>query len=171
MLLCFVGLKDGHYRTGNARLSGMINTPKIAFHTHKRGAKARGIRFHFTYDEWVAWWMKHLGPDWFSKRGRKRGQYVMARNRDKGPYSIWNVKCVLARDNHRATNHSYCHGEKSKSAILKPFEVLEIYRSKLTHKQLARKYDCSLSAINGIKRNHTWVCLTKNIRDEKSSTY
>ena len=109
----------------------MTNTPKIAFKLHRRGAKARGIGFHFTFETWISWWMKHLGPDWFVKRGRKRGQYVMARTRDKGPYSAWNVKCILASANHQAIDHSYCHGEKSKSAKLTTFQVREIFKLNL----------------------------------------
>lgn len=61
--------------------------------------KKRGIKFQFTYEEWVAWWEKHLGPDWFEKRGPQFNKYVMARYGDKGPYAPWNVKCILAGEN------------------------------------------------------------------------
>jgi hypothetical protein len=69
------------------------------FLVHKRSAKERHIGFKFTYEEWVAWWETNLGPDWINKRGCKRGQYVMARKGDKGPYAPWNVECVTCSEN------------------------------------------------------------------------
>lgn len=65
-----------------------------AFYAHKSHAKARGIDFRFTYDEWRQWWeteLGKLGPR--AKRGAKRGDYGMCRFLDEGPYAPENVYC------------------------------------------------------------------------------
>jgi len=59
-------------------------------------AKERGIEWHFTYNTWLEWW----GDD-FVNRGCKRGQLVMARNGDIGPYHPDNVHKTTSTDNHQ----------------------------------------------------------------------
>ena len=55
----------------------------------RRNSKKRGIDFQFTYEEWLDWW----GDD-IINRGKQKGQLVMARHGDTGPYHINNVfKC------------------------------------------------------------------------------
>jgi len=51
----------------------------------------RKIPFLLSFDQWLKIWTDsgHL-----HERGRKSGQYVMARKGDKGPYSIDNVEIV-----------------------------------------------------------------------------
>ena len=58
----------------------MINT-KAKYNIQKHHAGKRGIDWQFTYEEWLAWW----GDD-IVNRGRNKGQLVMARNGDTGPY-------------------------------------------------------------------------------------
>jgi len=81
------------------RLNGKI-TPKGAFAQQRRDSNKRKIAFNFTFEEWISWWESNLGQDWFSKRGSRLGQYVMARLGDKGPYSPENVKCITSEENH-----------------------------------------------------------------------
>lgn len=52
-------------------------------------AKYRGIEWQFTYDQWIDWW----GDD-IANRGCRRGQLVMARNGDVGPYHPDNVRKI-----------------------------------------------------------------------------
>jgi hypothetical protein len=52
----------------------------------KISAQNRNIEWKFTFDEWVNWW----GDD-IHFRGCKKGQLVMARLGDLGPYSVENV--------------------------------------------------------------------------------
>jgi len=55
----------------------------------RRNAKRRNIKFEFTYEEWIHWW----GDD-IVNRGKSKGQLVMARKGDTGPYHPDNVfKC------------------------------------------------------------------------------
>ncbi len=50
-----------------------MRSVKDAFWLQKHKSKKRGIEFLFTFEEWVNWWETQLGPDWFKKRGRKKG--------------------------------------------------------------------------------------------------
>jgi hypothetical protein len=61
-----------------------------------RNARARDIEFLLTYSEWLKVWQDsgHL-----SERGRKLGQYVMARFGDKGPYAVGNVRIITITEN------------------------------------------------------------------------
>jgi hypothetical protein len=72
--------------------------------SQKQTSKLRGIEFKFSLDEWVIWWVLHLGVDWHKKRGCRRGQYVMARKFDQGAYEWGNVECILCEDNHSYRN-------------------------------------------------------------------
>lgn len=54
------------------------------------------IEWCLTFEQWIAWW---LATGHYHERGRKRGQYVMSRKGDIGPYSIDNIECVLTSTN------------------------------------------------------------------------
>ncbi len=75
------------------------NLPYRAYNTQKQGAKRRGVRWYFTFENWVQWWETKLGPDWMKKRGKAINQYQMARKKDEGPYAAWNVECLLTSQN------------------------------------------------------------------------
>lgn len=67
-----------------------------AFLKQRQSAKWRGIDFRLTFAEWLSIWEAsgHL-----SERGRRRGQYVMARFGDRGPYAVGNVKIITQVQN------------------------------------------------------------------------
>lgn len=76
----------------------------------RRAAKLRGIPFLMAFEEWIGMW-KASGH--WEQRGWRRGQYVMARPGDKGPYEIGNVKICLAEENRAERNQNYpMTGEK-----------------------------------------------------------
>jgi hypothetical protein len=66
------------------------------FYQQKTHAIWRGIPFLMTFEEWFSIWQQ--SGRW-PERGRKRGQYVMARLGDCGAYAIGNVKIITAEDN------------------------------------------------------------------------
>ncbi len=72
------------------------NFLKNCFYKHKYSAGQRGIAFLFTYEQWLDIWVAsgHL-----HERGCKKGQYVMARYGDVGPYAVGNVKIILHSEN------------------------------------------------------------------------
>src|SRR5215472_6042820 len=64
------------------------NPERYAFVVQRADAKRRGIAFSFTFEEWLAVWQQ--SGKW-AERGHRKGQYVMARFGDIGPYAIGNV--------------------------------------------------------------------------------
>ena len=65
---------------------------------HKSKAKSRGIEFNLTFEEWWDIWQQ--SGKW-EQRGCRKGQYVMSRKNDVGPYAIGNVFIQLQEDNRR----------------------------------------------------------------------
>lgn len=63
------------------------------YRMNKVRATQIGIAFELTYQEWLTWWKS---TDHFHERGRRRGQYVMARIDRAGPYALGNIRCALA---------------------------------------------------------------------------
>lgn len=64
----------------------------------KAKAKHRGIEFTLTFEEWWDIWQQ--SGKW-ELRGHRKGQYVMSRYNDTGPYAVDNVFIQLSEDNHR----------------------------------------------------------------------
>jgi hypothetical protein len=85
-------------------------SPRQAYNSQKNCARQRGIPWELTFEIWSAWWREQLGPDWFQLRGKRIGQYVMARHGDIGAYSIENIKCILHTANTKEAKprQSYC---------------------------------------------------------------
>lgn len=74
-----------------------INNPeKAAFIKQKMHAKRRGVSFLLTFEEWMMIW--HNSGKW-EQRGRCRGQYVMGRFGDQGPYAVGNVYICTSSEN------------------------------------------------------------------------
>ena len=68
---------------------------------HKSNAKMRGVEFLFAFDEWKDWW---VATGKWEQRGKLRGQYVMRRHGDIGPYAVDNVFCGVTEENVRDGN-------------------------------------------------------------------
>jgi hypothetical protein len=68
-----------------------------AWRNQRMDAERRGLDFYFDFASWLKFWEDsgHL-----SERGPFRGQYVMARKGDKGPYRVNNVRIVRVEANH-----------------------------------------------------------------------
>lgn len=67
---------------------------KRAYRAQIDNSRRRGIEFNFSYREWLDFW----GDD-LKDRGKCKGQLVMARKGDRGPYSIENVYIVTGEAN------------------------------------------------------------------------
>lgn len=70
--------------------------PTNGYMSHRNRAFHRGIEFLLTIEEWTNIWMK--SGHW-NEAGTRKGQYVMARIHDKGPYAVGNVKIIKTEDN------------------------------------------------------------------------
>jgi hypothetical protein len=89
------------------RAKRKCDEPKLyAFEVHKNNARLRGIPFLLNFDEW--WTIWEASGRW-DQRGSQRGQYVMSRPGDTGPYAIDNVAIVLAEENRAERNRNYPH--------------------------------------------------------------
>ena len=73
------------------------NPELYAYTNHKSHAKRRKVPFLLTFEEWWSLWD---ASGKFTERGHKKGQYVMARFRDEGPYAIGNVRICTVEENH-----------------------------------------------------------------------
>jgi hypothetical protein len=143
-----------------------MQTVSRAFLAARMHARERDIEFKFSKKQWIAWWECHLGPDWFSRRGCKKHQYVMARKEDRGCYEVGNVRCVLSIDNHAEKkllgNHP--HGEKHPHARLTGEDIKAIRAAKVKLmgrysgeiKALAEKYHVSRRTIADIRAKRRW---------------
>lgn len=76
----------------------MKNPDKTKYNNHRYNAKQRNIDWQFTFESWMAWWQ---ATGHYHERGRRIGQYVMARFGDVGPYSPANVFCCTSSHNHK----------------------------------------------------------------------
>lgn len=68
------------------------------YNRHRLSAKNRGIEWGFDFDGWFAVWDASGQLD---NRGKRRGQYVMSRIGDVGPYAPGNVRIMTCGDNCR----------------------------------------------------------------------
>jgi hypothetical protein len=66
------------------------------FIQQRANAKNRGISWCLSFDQWRDWWLSTGHVD---ERGRERGQWVMGRPYDSGPYELGNLLCLRAEDN------------------------------------------------------------------------
>jgi hypothetical protein len=67
-----------------------------AFYSQRHSSICRGILFLLTFEKWLKIWVDsgHL-----SDRGRRKGQYCMARFGDIGPYATNNVRIITNTEN------------------------------------------------------------------------
>jgi hypothetical protein len=117
-------------------------------------AKCKGIGFQLTVKEWVDWWEAQLGPNWFQLRGRGSDQYCMARFGDKGPYALWNIKCITAHNN--IAERKSPRGSAHPHSKLTENQVALIIRSSEPTKVLARRYRVSDQNIWMIRTGKAW---------------
>lgn len=129
------------------------STPLARFNQHRDGATHRNIPFLFTFEEWVEWWVAHLGHNWQQKRGQKAGQCVMARKGDKGPYAPWNVDCISCEENSRAYTH--IHGSAQNFAKLSEQQARQIFRADGCITAIAKQFGVSYPAAYAIRRGMT----------------
>jgi hypothetical protein len=68
--------------------------PVKAYRAHAVTAGQRGIEFTLSFTEWWGLWEPH-----YTERGKKVGQKVMCRTRDRGAYEVGNVRIDTVQGN------------------------------------------------------------------------
>ncbi len=91
------GLSQDARDRAYAKRFGVGEKEYQAYRAQKNNASNRGIDFCFTVNEWAIWWRMNLPAD--ARRGRRRGEYVMARRGDRGPYASGNVYATTPKGN------------------------------------------------------------------------
>lgn len=98
----FSDIEDHWLAVGRRQMAlyGIAEHAFKAWRAQAESAVRRGIPFYFSLFEWDQWWKRELillGPD--AKRGRRKGQYVMARFGDAGAYEHHNVYAATPAQN------------------------------------------------------------------------
>ena len=75
-------------------------------------AKQRKIEWLYTFE---SWWQQWQESGKWEQRGRKTGEYVMARFGDVGPYSPTNVEIVTCHKNSSDAHKGKPNGRKGKT--------------------------------------------------------
>jgi hypothetical protein len=116
------------------------------------------IEWLFTFDEWIDLWLK--SGKWH-QRGCRRGQYVMSRFGDVGPYAPWNVEIKTVGENN-------IEAHKGRSSWNKGIPLSEEHRKKLREAnkgipkpKMACRHCGKLCAANNLKRHHNDNCRHK----------
>ena len=84
--------------------------PFNAYRYQKHNADIRNIEWRLSFAEW--WKIWEISGKW-SKRGRGKGKYNMARHKDVGPYEISNVRILSVEEN--MAEYYLHHKEEHKS--------------------------------------------------------
>lgn len=84
---------ERHFLVGESYVRDNMNA---AFQRHKSVARQRKIDFELSFDDWAKIWLD--SGHWF-RRGKRKGQYVMGRFEDTGPYAKNNVTIITNRQN------------------------------------------------------------------------
>lgn len=71
-----------------------LRKARAAYHNQKSGARARGIEFKLTFDEWLEFWGRDI-----EHRGKHRHQLCMQRPCDKGAYELGNIRKGTPKEN------------------------------------------------------------------------
>lgn len=74
----------------------MSLTPEQKYSAQKASAKIRGIDWQLSFNDWYDWWQQ---TGHWEERGCRKGQYVMSRIGDCGPYSLNNIFCSTVEQN------------------------------------------------------------------------
>ena len=79
----------------------------LAYRKQYQAAAIRKIAFTLSFGEWLYIWVE---SGKLNRRGCRRGQYVMARCRDRGAYRLGNVQIITHAENlreaHLGTQHT-----------------------------------------------------------------
>jgi hypothetical protein len=110
----------------------------LRFRQHRQNSRNRKVGFRFDFPTWIATWVE---SGVYHLRGRRRGEFVMARPHDQGDYEPGNVVFITTGD-----NVVECHTGK-------PFT--ETRKAKISAKAKARLREGSpgLAKLQAIRRS------------------
>ena len=126
---------------------------KRAFCNHRCSAKARGISWFFTFEEWYEFWQK--SGKW-EQRGLGVGKYCMARFGDTGPYHPGNVAIKTVTEN--LVERAAPVGNRNGCAKLTEEDILAIRdaEGKLKRPVIAEHYSINVWHVRDIQKRRCW---------------
>lgn len=142
-------------------MNSKMRTPEDYYIESKNNAKNRGIEFLMTFEEWWEIWDK--SGKW-ELRGKKKGEYVMGRNLNKGAYEKGNVSIIPMSENIKLsragrkptlglTGRKYnTKNSKNKEIQTNVFENAEIQAFKSQIEILEKENEYLKSIINNINK-------------------
>ena len=83
---CCIKAVLSHQASNKDHYKKYRDTFKSSYNRQKNTAKARGVGFNISFDQWLWFWNGH-----WDKRGRVKEGLVMCRNKDTGPYELGNI--------------------------------------------------------------------------------
>lgn len=140
-------------------MRGPNDRDREKFWSQRAQAKARGVPFLLTFEEWLAWW-EAFSPNWRELRGRGRGKFVMARLGDKGPYALGNIEPKLHEANMAESEYSperAVRGERNGAAKLTADRVRQIRADNRVHRRIAEDFGVAASQVCRIKHRNIWA--------------
>jgi len=102
------------------------------FEAHRRRAENSGIGFELTFEQWLGKWVE---SGKLAERGCHKGEYVMSRRGDTGPYAIGNVFIQSAEGNVSDAQKGKLKGPQTEEHIKK----IRDYRTGKSHSADTRK--------------------------------
>ncbi len=115
---------------------------RLSFVKQRIAARSRGIGWGLTFEQWLNIWLE---SGKLELRGCKKGQYVMARIRDRGPYATGNVNIILAEQN-------ASEGQVTRDEQWPDWK--EKQRASLTGRKLSAEHRAAIGAAHkGMKRS------------------
>lgn len=141
---------------------------KTNYRAQRHQALKRDIEWNFTYESWCEWWMQE---DRWANRGNRRGDIMMCRIKDVGPYDPSNVYAGTTAQNHadytsekrrevrlRSIENGVqsCRGEGHGRSKLSEKDVAEIRASAGSQRDIAKRYGVSQRQVNRIIHGQSW---------------
>lgn len=140
-----------------------MNKAKAAFKRQQWDAANRRIEFLFTFENWCHWWETHLGQDWLELRGCKKGQFVMARFKDKGPYAPWNVRPLTVEMNHVEYNIHHNAPKGKQRGRLKESLIKAVFLADGEYEEIAQRFGIERFRVHCIKTKKYYRNVTDNL--------
>jgi hypothetical protein len=95
----------------------------LAYRKQYQAAAIRKIDFTLSFGEWLYVWVE---SGKLNRRGCRRGQYVMARHKDRGAYRLGNVRIITNAENlreaHLGAQHTAVARQRMSRAAVRSWE-------------------------------------------------
>jgi hypothetical protein len=127
---------------------------KIKFINHRSKANHRGIKFNLTFDDWKLLWL--TSGKW-EQRGNRKGQYVMSRVNDVGPYAIGNVFIQTTDDNVRQSKTGNQYRKNSSNSESQKKKISEALKG-IEHEKIQCPHCSKIGGKSAMKRFHFDNC-------------